>query len=94
MEPQDGSMESGLMKSDTIIKELKEFERDGSWIHAHFESLRKKYPNQFLAVHDGRVVAHAKSVRALHAAIRRSDPGLIDRVAVEYLPKEAPSLIL
>ena len=62
--------------------------------HARFDELRAKYPNQFVAVYGGEIIAHAKSMRSLHAAIRRSHPGLLDRVAVEYLPKENPTLIL
>lgn len=82
------------MKNEAIVKELKQYESDSSWIHQHFDDLRIRYPNEFVAVYHGEIIAHAQTVRELHAAIKKSRPETFGRAAVEYLPKEDLELIL
>jgi len=82
------------MKNGSVLRELRKFERDSSWIHRRFEDLRKRYPNELIAVRGGKIIAHAKSVPELHAKVRRLNPRLVGKVAIEFLPKEDQLLIL
>lgn len=43
---------------------------DLDWFIANFERLLLRYPDEWLAIRDGEVVAHAGSVRELKAALR------------------------
>ena len=82
------------MKNEAIVKELKQYESDSSWIHQHFDDLRERYPNEFVAVYQGEIIAHAQTIRALHAVMRKGHPETFGWAAVEYLPKEDLELIL
>lgn len=82
------------MKAAHLARRLRRFKKDSTWLHARFDMLRRKYPNEFVAVYREAVVAHSKSMRQLHSKLKEVCPGTLQDTAVEYLPKQDLELIL
>lgn len=82
------------MKIDGIDTQLRRYEQDSVWLHRRFDRLRKKYPDEFVAVFKRKIVAHAPTIAQLHAGIRRHSPEALGNAAVEFLPKDDLQLIL
>jgi len=69
-----------------ILAKFRAYERDSRCLYSRREELRDRYPDQWVAVHDGHVY-HASSVDDLIQVLRRAglESGTIPR---EFLPRE------
>jgi hypothetical protein len=45
--------------------------RDFNWIGERYPQLQRKYPGQYVAIKDGRVVAHGRDVRTVYETAER-----------------------
>lgn len=72
---------------------LRQLQDNMIWIAAHREKLRKKYPDEYIAVDHGDVVAHGKELIDLKNKLK-SKYANFDHVAVDFIGKEEVELIL
>ena len=62
------------------------------WLSEHLDQIRKKYGDSFVAVNDGEIVAHAKTLKVIRRMLGdRFDPGVC---AVGYVFKNEPYWVL
>lgn len=69
------------------------FEQSRSYIDSNREKLLKQYPNRWIAVHKGKVLATDKDLRNLIGALRKSGTPF-EHVAVELLTNEKTPVLL
>src|SRR2546426_12020536 len=75
--------------SSKILADLNVKSANHEWLDEHRDELRQKYPNKYVAVHQGAVVAADQEFPRLLSAIRKklanTDPSL---AAVEFMSEE------
>jgi hypothetical protein len=67
---------------------------DTKWIIKHFDSIKKKYHGEFIAVLDRKVVAHHKEIEELMAVLEKEYPGEIEFISTEFIGKKEIKVIL
>ena len=77
-----------------LDQELERFEKDMQWIYDRYESLKQRYPNEFVAVYNGQIVAHSRDIDALVRELRRQYGDKASEIAVKFIYKEPPNLVL
>jgi len=82
-----------MIKQDPV-KELETFEGNLKWIDKHYEVLRNKYPDQWVAVLNKRVVGNHKDIKKIIRKLKESFPQNYDHIAVEYISTKKIELIL
>lgn len=87
----DGVM--AMVKQDPI-KELEEFEGNLKWIDKHYDVLKNKYPDQWVAVFNNRVVGNHKNLKNFIRKLKKSFPQNYNHMAVEYIGTKKIELIL
>ncbi len=45
--------------------------RDFKWIGERYPELQRKYPNQYVAIKNGRVVAHGRDIKRVYNSAKR-----------------------
>ena len=67
-------------------KELFEISRkNAEWLKDNYETLKKKYDNKWIVIHDRKVVTSASSFDEILNTVRKHDPS---RILVEYIQSE------
>jgi hypothetical protein len=66
---------------------------DALWLDAHRDELLREYPERWVAVFDGRVVATAAELRDLIDQLDAGD-GLRERAVIEFVSDEDIDLIV
>jgi len=82
------------MVKQNLIKELETFESNFKWIDKHYEALKNKYPDQWVAVFNKRVVGNHKNLKNVIRRLKESFPEDYDHIAVEYISTKKIELIL
>lgn len=82
------------METQAMIQQMEGFERDMDWLQRHYDNLAGKYPDEYVAVLDEKVVDHDRDLRRLMGRIRLKYPEVQDRVAIEFVSPEEIELIL
>ncbi len=79
---------------EIAIKKLKMFERNSKWLHRHYNELIKKYPYQYVAIKNQRVIDHDKDIKKLVERINKKykDASLV--IPIKYISPEKVELIL
>ena len=67
---------------------------DTKWIIEHFDSIKKDYEGQFIAVLNCKVVAHHKDIEALMEIIESEHPEEIEYVSTEFIGEKEIKVIL
>lgn len=67
---------------------------NSKWLSAHYSELVKKYDDQWVAVYDGRVIAHGKDLARMSRQLRKEYKELHGEIAYEYVTKKPVDLIL
>jgi len=75
-------------------KELKTFEVNSKWLSRHYDELSRKYPREYIAIHNRKVVDHNRNVRNLTKKLEKKYPHQVNEIAVEYVSPEKFELIL
>ena len=64
--------------------------RDFNWIGERYPQLQRKYPDQYIAIKDGRVVSHGRDVKRVYeTAERKVDKGFV----TEYILSGQPFVL-
>ncbi len=45
--------------------------RDFKWIGDKYSEFQRRYPDQYVAIKDGKVISHGKDIRRVYATARR-----------------------
>jgi hypothetical protein len=80
-------------ESRNLDRALRRYERAARYVAEHFDQLVSKYPERWVAVQDGKVVASSKTRADLRKQIADAGPD-IARPYVTYLTKKTKTLIL
>jgi len=66
----------GKPKTETsqLVQRLKKAEENRAWLETHWEELVQSYQDQWIAVHNGRVIASDADQARLFAKLRRDYP--------------------
>lgn len=70
-------------------RQLRTFEEDHVWINSHLELLLSQYPEQWIAVERGRVIASDPDLMSLRAKL--ADPA---HTCIEFITREPLKMIL
>jgi ribosomal protein L20 len=67
---------------------------NAKWISKHYEELKKKFRDEWIAVLNGAVVDHDRQLNKLVQKLRRRYPKNYNEIAVEYMTIKEIELIL
>ncbi len=87
-----GQMADVEFDEKTILKQLRSFRESTSWITKNVQRLRSKYPDQYVAVYDRKVIGTDVDFDLL---FKRLDGKYnMSHVAIEFIPSEELILVL
>lgn len=75
------------------LERKQRMDHDAQFLISHLEEWRKKHPNNWVAVYDGRLVAVEPSKERLLETLQKVQVPL-DSVLLDFLSEEKPVLIL
>ncbi len=75
------------------LEEIKQFREDGVWLEERKDELKKKYPNQWVAILNKKVVGISPDYSSLIESLKRKNVEL-GKVVVEYLSTTEEIFIL
>jgi hypothetical protein len=78
----------------TLVEKLKEFEANSIWIGKHYQELKAKYPDEYVAVWKEEVVGHGKDMPSLLEILKKQYPEDHSHIPVEFIGSEDVILIL
>ena len=83
----------GKGEYDRVVEMLESTHRNLSWIADNFSTLKKEYPNEYIAVCDGQVIVSGASKKWVQerAEERVQEP---NRITVKKIEPEKKALIL
>jgi hypothetical protein len=67
---------------------------DTKWIIDHFDSIKKRYNHEFIAVLNCKVVAHHKDIAVLMELIESEYPEEIEYISTEFISEKEIKVIL
>jgi len=82
------------MKEDQhLLEELKAGTKDVEWLSKHYSALRKKYPKQFIAVKNQKVITAHNDLVTLISTLKRKfgDP---NDYLIDFIPDENYTLVV
>jgi thiaminase len=80
------------MKS--VVAVLSRYEENAKWISKHYEELKKRFRDEWIAVWKGSVVDHDRELSRLVERLRKKYPDNYNEIAVEYVTAKEIELIL
>ena len=75
------------MKTDKLLKELKEGNENLQWLSENFERIRKEYPGKFIAIRDKRVILSSADLETLISELEKRKED-IAKLLIDFIPKE------
>jgi ribosomal protein L20 len=78
----------------SVVAILSRYEENTKWVSKHYEELKKKFRNEWIAVLNGAVVDHDRQLNKLVEKLRRRYPKNYSEIAVEYVTIKEIELIL
>jgi hypothetical protein len=78
----------------TQLETLRQFEEDLDWIAEHYDELKVKYPEEFVAVYKKQVVAHDPEMSKLMEDLEKQYGELSRAIAVKYITPRKEEMIL
>jgi len=79
---------------ESVVQQLEEFEQDMGWIDQHYDELKKRYSEQFVAVHQQEVIDSDPELGRLMDRLEKRYGKRASRIAVKYITKKKVELIL
>lgn len=78
---------------NTVLKELSEFSGSLTVMNGRLKELRRKYPNEFVAIHEGKVVGHGPKIEPLIKELKEEgiDPS---KIPIEFISKDPEVLVV
>ncbi|MCL6643169.1 MAG: DUF5678 domain-containing protein [Candidatus Bipolaricaulota bacterium] len=83
-----------LLEDAPLESEMERFERDMDWIYTHYETLKREYPNEFVAVFNQTVVAHSSDIQSLIASVQPRLGQQVGNIAIKFIYAEPPAIVL
>ena len=78
----------------SVVAVLSKYEENAKWISKHYEELKKKYRDEWIAVLNEVVVDHNRELSKLVERQRRKYLKNYNEIAVEYVTAKEIELIL
>jgi len=78
----------------SVIAVLSRYEENAKWISRHYEELKKKIRDEWVAAFDCAIVDHDRELNKLVERLRRRYPKNYNEIAVEYVTTKEIELIL
>jgi len=73
---------------------ISRFEDNAKWVSRHYEELKKRYVDEWIAVLNETVVDHDRELGKLVKRLRRKHPENYSEIVVEYVTAKEIELIL
>ena len=86
--------ESGDLKMEPVVAMLSRFEENAKWLSSHYEGLKKRFKDEWIAVLNETVVDHDRELDTLVKRLRNSYSEAYNEIAVEYVTTKEIELIL
>ena len=67
---------------------------NANWIVSHYEELKSKYNEQWVAVHEGKVLDSASRYMRLWDRLKKAYRPQLDEIAIEYVTDKPMQMIL
>lgn len=77
-----------------VIRTIEEFENNFTWVDEHYGELKSQYPNQYVAVLDGKVVDSDIDVQKLTKRLKEEYGKREKTIAVRYVAEKEFEMIL
>jgi len=78
----------------SVVAVLSRYEENAKWISKHYEELKKKFRDEWVAVLNGAVIDHNSKLNRLVERLRKKYPKDYNEIAVEYVTTKEIELIL
>ena len=82
------------MTRQALLNTLEEFQRDSRWLDGHYDKLKKRYAEEYVAVYQEKVIGHDADLDRLMARLEQSYPGKSGKIAVEYVSAKQVEMVL
>lgn len=83
------TIESLGLNRDHIIQTIEEKRSNGNWMREHKQQLREKYPDEYVAVYNEKVVSHSDDLAVLLVKLRKKYKGKdLSTFAIDLITKE------
>jgi len=79
---------------ESVVAVLSRYEENAKWISRHYDRLKRKYRDEWIAVLNGAVVDHDHELSTLVERLRKKYPENYNEIAVEYVTTKEIELIL
>jgi hypothetical protein len=78
----------------SFVAVLSKYEENAKWVSRHYEELKKKYVDEWVAVLNEKVVDHDRNLDKLVKRLRMNYPENYSEIAIEYVTSKEIELIL
>lgn len=79
---------------ESVVAMLSRYEENVKWISKHYEELKKRFRDEWVAVLKEAVVDHDRELARLVERLRKKHPEAYNEIAVEYVTAKEIELIL
>lgn len=86
--------ESGDLEMESVVAMLSRFEENAKWLSSHYEELKKRFEDEWIAVLNKTVVDHDRELDRLVKRLRKKYLEAYNEIAVEYVTAKEIELIL
>lgn len=86
--------ESGDLEMEPVVAMLSRCEENAKWLSSHYEELKKRFKDEWIAVLNKAVVDHDRELGRLVKRLRKKYSEAYNEIAVEYVTTKEIELIL
>jgi len=79
---------------EPVVAVLSNYEENAKWLSKHYEELKKKFNDEWVAVLDKAIVDRDPNLNNLVKRLRKKHPKVYSQIAVEYITTKEIELIL
>ncbi|MEM3697102.1 MAG: DUF5678 domain-containing protein [Candidatus Bathyarchaeia archaeon] len=78
----------------SVVAVLSRYEENAKWVSRHYEELKKKYVDEWIAVSDETVIDHDRDLGKLVKRLRKNYTESYNEIAIAYVTAKEIELIL
>jgi hypothetical protein len=78
----------------SVVTALLKYEENVKWFSKHYEALKRKYMDEWVAVLNGTIVDHDRNLNKLVKRLRMNYPMDFNEIAIEYVTANKIEIIL
>jgi len=86
--------ELGYLEMESVVAMLSRFEENAKWLSSHYEELKKRFEDEWIAVLNKTVVDHDRELDRLVKRLRKKYSEAYNEIAVDYVTAKEIDLIL